>query len=79
MFGSKESESAKPSENDSAKPSNRKPAILDFEGKKYEIEKFPDELKELLKGLQVADNQMRMYQDTLNLMSKMKFFLIINL
>ena len=59
MFDSKESES----------PSNesKKQAILDFDGKKYDIDSLPEEVKELIKGLQVADTQFKMHQDNLKL------------
>ena len=60
MFGSKESESTT--------PENKKVPILDFEGKKYNIDSFPDDVKEILKGLQVADTQIRMHKDTLRLL-----------
>ena len=60
MFGSKE--------NDSANSENKKKPILDFDGKKYDIGALPDEVKEILKGLQVADTQIRMHKDTLRLL-----------
>ena len=60
MFSSKES--------DSANPENKKLPSLDFDGKKYDINLLPDEVKELLKGLQVADTQIRMHKDTLRLL-----------
>ena len=60
MFGSKES--------DSANSENKKSPILDFDGKKYDINSLPDEVKDLLKGLQVADTQIRMHKDTLRLL-----------
>ena len=60
MFGSKES--------DSANPENKKPPVLDLDGKKYDINSLPDEVKEILKGLQVSDTQIRMYKDTLRLL-----------
>ena len=60
MFGSKES--------DSADPENKKFPTLDFDGKKYDINSLPDEVKDLLKGLQVADTQIRMHKDTLRLL-----------
>ena len=60
MFGSKES--------DSANPENKKLPTLDFDGKKYDINFLPDEVKNLLKGLQVADTQIRMHKDTLRLL-----------
>ena len=60
MFSSKES--------DSANPENKKLPTQDFDGKKYDINLLPDEVKELLKGLQVADTQIRMHKDTLRLL-----------
>ena len=60
MFGSKESTN----EN----KENKKNPILDFDGKKYDINALPDEVKEILKGLQVADTQIRMHKDTLKLL-----------
>jgi hypothetical protein len=60
MFGSKES--------DSTNPENRKLPTLDFDGKKYDINSLPDDVKELIKGLQVADTQIRMHKDTLRLL-----------
>ena len=60
MFGSKES--------DSTNPENKKLPTLDFDGKKYDINLLPDEVKDLLKGLQVADTQIRMHKDTLRLL-----------
>ena len=64
MFGSKES--------DSTNPENKKLPTLDFGGKKYDINSLPDEVKDLLKGLlkglQVADTQIRMHQDTSRLL-----------
>ena len=60
MFSSKES--------DSANPENKKISTLDFDGKKYDINSLPEEVKDLLKGLQVADTQIRMHKDTLRLL-----------
>ena len=60
MFSSKES--------DSANPENKKIPTLDFDGKKYDINSLPDEVKDLIKGLQVADTQIRMHKDTLRLL-----------
>ena len=60
MFGSKES--------DSTNPENKKLPTLDFDGKKYDINSLPDDVKELLKGLQVADTQIRIHKDTLRLL-----------
>ena len=60
MFGSKES--------DSTNPENKKTPVLDFDGKKYDINSLSDEVKEILKGLQVSDTQIRMHKDTLRLL-----------
>ena len=49
--------------NDSANP------VLTFEGKKYMINELSNEIKESIKGLQIAENQIKMYQDTLKLLS----------
>ena len=48
---------------DSANP------VLTFEGKKYSINELPQDIKESIKGLQIADTQLKMYQDTLKLLS----------
>ena len=53
---------------DSANPENKKLPILDFDGKKYDINSLPDEVKDLIKALQVADTQIRMHKDTLKLL-----------
>jgi hypothetical protein len=55
-------------ESDSANPENKKLSSLEFDGKKYDINLLPDEVKDLLKGLQVADTQIRMHKDTLRLL-----------
>ena len=60
MFDSKES--------DSANPENKKLPILNFDGKKYDINSLPEEVKDLLKSLQIADKQIRMHKDTLRLL-----------
>ena len=43
--------------------------VLTFEGKKYVINDLPDETKETIRGLQIADTQLKMHQDTLKLLS----------
>ena len=60
MFNSKEF--------DSANPEDKKLPTLDFDGKKYYINALPDEVKDILKGLLVADTQIRMHKDTLRLL-----------
>jgi len=49
--------------NDSANP------ILTFEGKKYLINELSMEKKESIKGLQIAETQLKMHEDTLKLLS----------
>ena len=43
--------------------------VLNFEGKKYMINDLPKETKEIIKGLQIAETQLKMYEDTLKLIS----------
>ena len=43
--------------------------VLTFEGKKYLINELSNDIKESIKGLQIADTQLKMYQDTLKLLS----------
>ena len=49
--------------NDSANP------VLTFEGKKYMINELSNEIKESIKGLQIAETQLKMHEDTLKLLS----------
>ena len=49
--------------NDSANP------VLTFEGKKYLINELPNEIKESIKVLQMAETQIKMHEDTLKLLS----------
>ena len=49
--------------NDSANP------VLTFEGKKYLINELSNEIKETIKGLQIAETQIKLHQDTLKLLS----------
>ena len=43
--------------------------VLTFEGKKYNVNDLSNDTKEIIKGLQIAETQLKMYQDTLNLLS----------
>ena len=43
--------------------------VLTFEGKKYNIKDLSNETKEIIKGLQIAETQLKMYEDTLKLLS----------
>jgi len=45
------------------------PPVLTFEGKRYDLNSLPDELKELVRGMQVADAQLRMHEDTLKVLA----------
>ena len=49
-------------------PLNEKEAILTFEDKKYDLKSLPKEVHELIKGMQVADAQLRMHEDTLKVL-----------
>ena len=49
--------------NDSANP------VLTFDGKKYLINELSNEIKESVKILQIAETQVKMHQDTLQLLS----------
>ena len=48
---------------------NDKKAVLTFDGKKYIMEDLSDEIKEIIKSLQIADAQLKMHEDTLKLLS----------
>ena len=48
---------------------NNKKAILTFDGKKYIMDELSDEIKEVIKSLQIADAQLKMHEDTLKLLS----------
>ena len=43
--------------------------ILTFEGEKYNINDLTSETKELIKGLKVAETQLKMHEDTIKLLS----------
>ncbi len=43
--------------------------MLTFEGKRYDLNKLRDDLKELVRGMQVADAQLRMHEDTLKVLA----------
>tara|TARA_Y100001968_G_C18866570_1_gene485154 strand:+ start:58 stop:285 length:228 start_codon:yes stop_codon:yes gene_type:complete len=49
--------------------SNENEAILTFEDKKYDIKKLPKDVQELIKGMQVADAQLRLHEDTLKVLA----------
>ena len=43
--------------------------VLTFEGKKYLINELSKDIQESIKGLQIAETQLKMHQDTLKLLS----------
>ena len=43
--------------------------VLTFEGKKYFINDLSSDIKESIKGLQIAETQLKMHEDTLKLLS----------
>ena len=49
--------------NDSTNP------VLTFEGKKYLINELSNEIKESIKVLQIAETQLKMHKDTLQLLT----------
>ena len=42
--------------------------VLTFEGEKYNINNLSNDTKEIIKGLQVAEAQLKMHEDTLKLL-----------
>ena len=49
--------------------------VLTFEGKEYLINDLSKEIKECIKGLQIAETQLKMHEDTLKLLSISRNFL----
>ena len=43
--------------------------VLTFEGKKYSVNDLSDDAKEIIKGLQIAETQLKIHEDTLKLLS----------
>ena len=43
--------------------------VLTFEGKKYLINELSNEIKESIKGLQIAETQLKIHDETLKLLS----------
>ena len=58
---------------------NDKKAVLTFDGKKYIMEDLSDEIKQIIKSLQIADAQLKMHEDTLKLLSVGKNSLVNDL
>ena len=49
--------------------------VLTFEGKKYLINELSKDIRESIKGLQIAETQLKMHEDTLKLLSISRNFL----
>ena len=47
---------------------NKNP-VLTFEGGEYNLNDLTSETKELIKGLQIAETQLKIHEDTLKLLS----------
>ena len=43
--------------------------VLTFEGEKYNVNDLSSDTKEIIKGLQIAETQLKMHEDTLKLLS----------
>ncbi len=43
--------------------------VLTFEGKKYSVNDLSSDTKEIIKGLKIAETQLKMHKDTLKLLS----------
>jgi len=50
--------------------------VLTFDGKKYLINELSKDIKETIKGLQIAETQIKMHEDTLTLLSISKNSLV---
>ena len=53
----------------SEKNIENKTPVLTFEGKKYNVNDLSNDTKEIIKGLQIAETQLKMHEDTLKLLS----------
>ena len=56
--------------NDPANP------VITFEGKKYPINDLSNDIKDSIKGLQIAETQIKMHEDTLKLLAISKNALV---
>jgi hypothetical protein len=43
--------------------------VLTFEGQRYDLNSLPEDVKELVRGMQVADAQLRLHEDTLKVLA----------
>ena len=51
------------------KNTNKNNPVLTFEGAEYNINDLSNDTKEIIKGLQVAETQLKMHEDTIKLLS----------
>jgi hypothetical protein len=47
----------------------QQPPVLTFEGQRYDLNSLPEDVKELVRGMQVADAQLRLHEDTLKVLA----------
>ena len=59
--------------------SSEREAILTFEDKKYDLKNMPKDVQEIVKGMQVADAQLRLHEDTLKVLAVGRQHLIMQL
>ena len=50
-------------------PQAQQAPVLTFEGKRYDLNTLPDDIKDLVRGMQVADAQLRFHEDTLKVLA----------
>ena len=48
---------------------SQQPPVLTFEGKRYNLNDLPEDIQELVRGMQVADAQLRFHEDTLKVLA----------
>ncbi len=48
---------------------NNSNPVLTFEGKKYSVNDLSSDTKEIIKGLKIAETQLKIHKDTLKLLS----------
>ncbi len=53
--------------------------ILTFEDNRYDLKNLPNETQELVKGMQVADAQLRIQEDTLKVLAVGRQYLAMQL
>jgi hypothetical protein len=48
---------------------SQQPPVLTFEGNRYNLNELPEDIQELVRGMQVADAQLRFHEDTLKVLA----------